>query len=857
MSASRSLGVEADQHNAAAGNNGIHKESNTWSLGTLVPTLHKVAVHSVEEGEAALAELRRFHLEGPKKGARAVGDDLLPALLSAFRHPEAVSTGYPLLLLPSRQEDQPSAVALRDFLSSTAEQIAPGPEAARLLKDNLKRFEKAVLSTLANEHAPVDATSTLQKTSLALIKELDLGAAATEQLHADFTRLLEQVPAKSSLLGFSSQAPIYIFLHVLRPLLGERRERFRRELLELTQRLAELLEIEARKDPSARKPEAVAKALGKAGDSLVDAAALASLLGPERGASRMDPQRRKRLTEVLAKLEAALEKMADAPFVSFVLDVALVHGGALSAALAALPGVSAQCEPAPCDAAARLFDEQADATAEVYRAVRTARLELEETFVAERHGPYLQALDWHRFNEEELQLLSPVVVLASGELLASNQLTSLSQLLQSGRPVKVIASVHPGRALEVGYHFELGYFAISHREALVHQSTAARPEHLLTGFTRALSAGGSSVHLLTSELSRPGASAPLGGWMHESVAVESRAHPVFLYDPGAGPSWARRFAMSDNPRAELDWPVYPLAHKSEAGETDTLDVAVTFADFAMLDPALRQHFSQVPPNCPREELLPLEEYLQLDSEKMGQLLPFVWAIDGQETLQRLVVSRALLSSCLDRLGFWRTIEELAGVRSEHVERAITSVEERLAQQAAQERERLLEEHRQEIEEVRSKAVQEAMQQLAAALLDAQTTGFAPAPGATAGIAQAPPAAPSAPAASPQATSDLAAPEAPAAAAPAAAPAADDDGPDEAWVDTALCTSCNDCVAINAQLFVYDENKQVRIGDPQGGTFAELVLAAEKCPAHCIHPGKPLNPSEPNLADLLARAAKLN
>jgi hypothetical protein len=61
------------------------------------------------------------------------------------------------------------------------------------------------------------------------------------------------------------------------------------------------------------------------------------------------------------------------------------------------------------------------------------------------------------------------------------------------------------------------------------------------------------------------------------------------------------------------------------------------------------------------------------------------------------------------------------------------------------------------------------------------------------------------------------------------------------------------VVINARLFVYDENKQVRIGDPEAGTYSELVRAAEKCPARCIHPGMPLDPDEPGLTELVQRA----
>jgi ferredoxin len=86
-------------------------------------------------------------------------------------------------------------------------------------------------------------------------------------------------------------------------------------------------------------------------------------------------------------------------------------------------------------------------------------------------------------------------------------------------------------------------------------------------------------------------------------------------------------------------------------------------------------------------------------------------------------------------------------------------------------------------------------------------------------------------------------------------AATDEAPEEPWIDSALCTSCNDCIGINPQMFAYNANKQAEIIDARAGTYEQLVTAAEKCPARCIHPGTPLNPEEPGLASLIERARK--
>ncbi|MDT8448455.1 MAG: ferredoxin [bacterium] len=76
-----------------------------------------------------------------------------------------------------------------------------------------------------------------------------------------------------------------------------------------------------------------------------------------------------------------------------------------------------------------------------------------------------------------------------------------------------------------------------------------------------------------------------------------------------------------------------------------------------------------------------------------------------------------------------------------------------------------------------------------------------------------------------------------------------------WIDSAKCTSCDECTRINAKIFAYNDQKQAFIKDPKAGPFRDLVKAAEKCSASIIHPGSPLNPQEKDLAKWVARAAK--
>jgi len=98
---------------------------------------------------------------------------------------------------------------------------------------------------------------------------------------------------------------------------------------------------------------------------------------------------------------------------------------------------------------------------------------------------------------------------------------------------------------------------------------------------------------------------------------------------------------------------------------------------------------------------------------------------------------------------------------------------------------------------------------------------------------------------------------PAANAPLPLAAQSADGYEPVWIETPECTACDECTGIAPKVFVYNDKKQATVVNPKGAKFADLVKAAEKCTAGCLHPGTPWNMSEPGIDKLMARAAKYN
>jgi len=801
-----------------------------------------------DESKQIIQTLRRFHLGDPS--VAAIGDEvtetLLPALLHPYRDVSQIRYEYPLYLYPCGVDGSDLAVSpLSDFLKDAVNAFAPGEDSARMLKDNLPWIERYLRQQLATRQSPVDAGSLVTEAGAAMQEQIRLDEQNREKLQSELDSFSEQVETNGQFLGYSRYVAIHLLIHAARHHLSQRRHQFGEVISESIRGLKNLLEIDRVKTAASNESDMVGSSVGDT-SRYFDNSAFTGVMGKQtHGSESMSTDRKQRIKGALKALE---EYQNDPVLVRCIGQ--LYDADSESNQFDADECIEIVADTDPCSGAATLFDQEVTRYSRTFAAVRIASLEMEGAYDSSIHDSWFASFDWQAFTSEELQLISPVVALESAENIAGNNLRSFSQLLRSGKPIQILAWVpvsdnpgtKPGEDPLHSYRMELGYFGIGHRQAVIVQSSAARHEQVFSGFVTALDTIRTSLHLVDSGFQDR--DMYLDPWIVASAALESRAHPYIQIDPTAGDAAAERLNFDGNPQSELDWPVNSLTYLDAKGDADDLKLAFTFVDYSLLMPQLWHHFRVVPLNCSSDDFLPVDEYLALTSTDRS--LPFVWAVDEAGLLRKVAVSRALLLACRDRLSYWRTLQELAGVRNRHVELAVAKVQQEEQAASAAEIEKLNQEHTEEVEQVRSETAGEVMGKLAEVLLGLDLSSVSQAGTMAVSV-------PSVAVPSEDAEQEAALPE---------TEVVEEEEEEEIsfndpYIDSILCTTCDDCMAINKLLFTYNDNRQAIIADPDAGTFAQLVEAAELCPASCIHPGKPMNSDEPGLDELIARAAAYN
>jgi pyruvate-ferredoxin/flavodoxin oxidoreductase len=681
------------------------------------------------------------------------------------------------------------------------------------------------------------------------VDDLEQGIGALETILLDKEAYSALTSGDGACLGCSEKTVIHLFVATVEALMQPRVKAHLAYLEELIGKLEKHIQMQLVQAVNVDDTEAMAEILNGSADRDLTLADLASRMDQLKGSQPIDPAWLKRVTGLVARLKDLKYCYAEGTGGRGRSTMGMLNATGCTSVW----GSTYPFNPYPFPWSNHLFQDSASLAmgvfeghmakmAEGFRAIRCAELELEGRYNPAEHDEFFTYFNWEQFSDEELQLCPPVVAVGGDGAMYDIGFQNLSRALMSGKPIKVLVvdtqvySNTGGQACTSGFmgqisdmaqfgkalqgkqevRKEIGLIAMAHRTTYVMQSTIAHANHMIEGFIQGLMARRPALfNLYTSCQPEHGIGDDMG---HEQakLAVESRAYPLFRYNPDNGKTPQECFDLDGNPALYEDWPTYTLSY-TEGGREKTMELPMTFADFAMTEARFRKHFRMAPPDTWHENMVPLAAFMDLDEDAREGKFPFVWTVDRRNRLSRLLVDATMVNSSEERRDFWIMLKAIAGVKPP--EAVVTDdVEERV--------------RREVVSKIAGGLMQLAGGQGAGLDLIAGT-GAAPtaASGAAPATAEAPP--------------------------KEEAPAAAGGEYMAPWIDSDECTACDECINLNPAIFAYNDAKKAYIKDPKGGPYKDLVKAAEKCTAQVIHPGLPADRSEKDIENWIKRGSKYN
>ena len=677
------------------------------------------------------------------------------------------------------------------------------------------------------------------------IEDLNEKVGALETLLLDKRNYMAMTSGDGACLGCGEKTAMHIFCAVVEALMQPRVKKHVAKLTDLIAEMEKHIRLKLADTMDLADSKAIESAIELSKTQDLTLSNLTAALDQGKTTKPLDPEWLRWATQLLAKLKHLKWQYTDGISNHGRSSMGMINSTGCTSVWASTYPFNPYPFPwtnhlfqDSTSMAMGIFEGHMSKMAEGFRAVRMAEMELAGKYNEGEQKDFFTYFNWRDFTDEEYLLCPPVVAVGGDGSMYDIGFQNLSRMLMSGKPIKVfvldtqVYSNTGGQACTSGFtgqisdmaqygkafqgkeevRKEIGLIGMAHRTAYVMQGAISNMTHLIEGFIDGMNTRRPALFNVYAACMPEHGIADDVADKQSKLAVESRAYPIFRYNPDNGVLPSECFDLTGNPAIDEDWPTYALDYVDEDGKGAKLEVPLTFADFAVTEARFRKHFRKAPRDTWNENMIPLASFVDMPVSEREGLFPYIWALDKKNHLTRIIPAAPVVKATEDRKDFWKMLRALSGVYNVV-----------------------------DPEAIRAQVRGEMTQKLASGLMQLALGGSGADLMAT--------------------LSDTAVPvkvaQPPAGAVPAAsgngAPAGD--GYKAAWIDSAQCTACDECININPKIFAYSDKKQAYVKDPKGGPYKDLVRAAEKCTAQVIHPGTPADKSEKGLDKLLKRAEK--
>ena len=531
-------------------------------------------------------------------------------------------------------------------------------------------------------------------TQFSRIDDLDEKVGALETILLDKHNYQSLASGDGACLGCGEKGAIHLFTAAVTALMQPRVKKYVSKLDGLITGLENHIRLRLGSSVNLADTDGLMQAIQNYSGRDLTLAKLTETLLARHPAEPIDPQWLKRVTQMLEKLKDLRWRYLEGPTNQGRAEMGIINSTGCTSVWAStypfnpypFPWTSHLFQDSP-SVAMGVFEGHMAKMVEGFKAVRQVEMELAGGYVPEDSDKFFAHFNWEQLSDEEFHLCPPVVAMGGDGAMFDIGFQNLSRALMSGKPIKVfivdtqvysntggqactsgfigqVADMSPYGASQHGKsesRKEISLIGMAHRTAFIHQSSLANVNHMLEGFIDGLNSRRPALFNVYAVCPPEHGVGDNSAVAQSKMAVESRAFPLFRFDPDAGITFSECVTLEGNPALDSDWPEYKLDYKDEAGNPQSMTLPMTFADFALTEGRFAKQFKKAPADTWNDDMVLLGEFLKLSEDERDGKFPFIWSVDKKNHLMRVLVSKELVLSCEERMQFWKQLKDVAGV----------------------------------------------------------------------------------------------------------------------------------------------------------------------------------------------------
>ena len=523
------------------------------------------------------------------------------------------------------------------------------------------------------------------------IDDLDEKVGALETLLLDKHNYMSMVSGDGACLGCGEKASIHLFTSTVTALMQPRVKKFLAKLDTLIGDLENHVRMKLSSSVDLTDTQALMQAVqANSGHDLTLANLSESLLAKHPG-QPIDPQWLKRVTQMLEKLKDLRWRYMEGPSKKGRAEMGVVNSTGCTSVWAStypfnpypFPWTSHLFQDSP-SVAMGIFEGHMCAMVEGFKTVRKVEMELAGGYDPEEKDDYFAHFNWEQLSDEEWHLCPPVLAMGGDGAMFDIGFQNLSRALMAGKPIKIVIvdtqvySNTGGQACTSGFigqvadmspygasqhgksekRKEISIIGMAHRTAFVAQVSQANTTHLLETFIDGINTRRPALFNIYAVCPPEHGVGDNSAVAQSKMATESRAFPLFRYNPDLGVTFSECVTLEGNPALDADWPTYNLDYVDEQGEKKSLELPMTFADFALSEGRFAKQFKKAPPETWNDDMVLLGDFLKLSEDEREGKFPFIWSVDKKNRLIRVLLSVEMVRSCKERLQFWHQLKDI-------------------------------------------------------------------------------------------------------------------------------------------------------------------------------------------------------